>query len=234
MSWIAVHDEVLGSKLRGFRKKLGCSEAEALGILIYFWLWARKNTDLSGLLGNTEKEDIEDVIKLVIAESLRPRDVVEALIEYGWLDEIEGQLYVHDWSDWQSYWYAYISKKEKDRERKRKVTPAKVEDKQKTKQDTKEKSEKPKNEKKPEKVKYAENVSMTPVERQKLVDEYGEEFAVKCIEELNNYKGANGKKYKSDYLAILNWVVERCEKKYPRLKKSSVADEFDNPFGDYR
>ena len=29
------------------------------------------------------------------------------------------------------------------------------------------------------------------------------------IQILDNYKGANGKKYKSDYRAILNWVVDK-------------------------
>jgi hypothetical protein len=36
------------------------------------------------------------------------------------------------------------------------------------------------------------------------------------IEVLDNYKGANGKKYKSDYRAILNWVVERVEREEKR------------------
>jgi hypothetical protein len=29
---------------------------------------------------------------------------------------------------------------------------------------------------------------------------------------MNNYKGATGKKYKSDYLAILNWVIDKVKK----------------------
>lgn len=31
------------------------------------------------------------------------------------------------------------------------------------------------------------------------------------IEILDNYKGAKGKRYKSDYRAILSWVVNRLE-----------------------
>lgn len=56
---------------------------------------------------------------------------------------------------------------------------------------------------------YAEFVTMTNVEYEKLINTYGEEFTKKCIETLDNYKGANGKKYKSDYRAILNWVVKK-------------------------
>lgn len=242
MSWIAVHDEVLGSKLRGFRKKVNCSEAEALGILTYFWLWVRKNTDITGLLKNTDIEDVENVVKLVITNSLDAKCVATALIECGWIDEICGQLYVHDWSEWQSYWYAYLSKKEKDKERKRRER-AKTDSKDDNKKsptiepvdDSDEEASKTE-EKKPKKIKYAESVSMLPEEHQKLVDTYGEVFTLKLIEELDNYKVANGKTYKNDYRAILNWVVEKCEKKYPELKKKESqpkSAQGSNPFADY-
>ena len=55
---------------------------------------------------------------------------------------------------------------------------------------------------------YAEFVSMTLEEYQKLISGYGENNTKKFIDRLNAYKGSNGKKYKSDYLAILNWVIE--------------------------
>lgn len=56
--------------------------------------------------------------------------------------------------------------------------------------------------------KYAENVSMYEQEYQRLIDKLGDEDAViKCIEILDNYKGAHGVKYKSDYRAILSWVI---------------------------
>lgn len=61
-----------------------------------------------------------------------------------------------------------------------------------------------------DKVKFAEFVTMTEAEHQKLTAEIGEPLAARCIEILNNYKGANGKRYKSDYLAIRNWVIQRA------------------------
>ncbi len=63
-----------------------------------------------------------------------------------------------------------------------------------------------------EKIQYAEFVTMKENEYLKLVDKYGESRTKRMIEILDNYKGANGKKYKSDYRAILNWVVERVTK----------------------
>jgi len=62
------------------------------------------------------------------------------------------------------------------------------------------------------KNKYAEFVTMTTDEYSSLVAKLSsEERANRCIEILDNYKGANGKKYKSDYRAILNWVIRRLE-----------------------
>lgn len=63
----------------------------------------------------------------------------------------------------------------------------------------------------PDKTKFAEFVSMTQAEYDKLLDKHGEYGAKRCIEILDNYKGSTGKTYKSDYRTILNWVVKRYE-----------------------
>lgn len=78
-----------------------------------------------------------------------------------------------------------------------------------------------------EKIHFAEYVSMTNDEYEKLVATHGKVFADQCIEVLDNYKGASGKKYKSDYRAILNWVVDRVKQRgmpFTR-EKNSEADE---------
>lgn len=59
------------------------------------------------------------------------------------------------------------------------------------------------------KTQYAEFVSLKEEEYQKLISEHGEEKVKQMIQILDNYKGAKGVTYKSDYRAILNWVVER-------------------------
>jgi len=73
------------------------------------------------------------------------------------------------------------------------------------------KTPKKKEDEQPGKVKYAEFVKMTEEEYGKLVAQYGKEMTARMIEVLDNYKGQNGKTYKSDYRAILNWVVERVK-----------------------
>lgn len=248
VAWIAVHEEVLGGKLRGFRKKVSCSEAEALGILTVLWIWARKNADITGLLSNADRGDIENAIRSSISSSLDVKKVTDALIEFGWIDEVEGALYVHDWYEWQQYWYNYLDKKEKDklrkrleRERNRAASPDEKADDEKN-----EAAEEapPPNEEKPlkekpkkiEKVKYADNVKMRAEEYEKLVEAYGEEFTAKLIEKLDNYKASSGKTYKEDYRAILNWVVEEVEKRYAHLKKPQEQHGQDggNPFASYK
>ena len=65
----------------------------------------------------------------------------------------------------------------------------------------------------PNKTQYAEFVSMTNGEYSSLVTKLGSvELADRCIEILDNYKGANGVEYLSDYRAILGWVIKRLEK----------------------
>ena len=70
-----------------------------------------------------------------------------------------------------------------------------------------------KGKKEEEKIHFAEFVSMTNAEYEKLISTYGKDFADQCILQLDNYKGASGKKYKSDYRAILSWVVEKVQQK---------------------
>lgn len=59
---------------------------------------------------------------------------------------------------------------------------------------------------------YAENVKMTESEYNNLVERYTEEGARWMITKLDNYKAARGMVYKSDYRAILNWVVKEWQK----------------------
>jgi Mg-chelatase subunit ChlI len=79
--------------------------------------------------------------------------------------------------------------------------------------------DKEKNTKEDKKLKYADFVKLTKAEYEKLVSEHGESNTIEMIRVLDNYKGANGKKYASDYRAILNWVVDRVMGKPQPQKK---------------
>lgn len=73
------------------------------------------------------------------------------------------------------------------------------------------------------KNKYADYVSMTQSEYQKLVSEYGELQTRKMIKVLDNYKGSKGKTYKSDYRAILSWVADKVTKEQPQQQPRGRA-----------
>lgn len=73
------------------------------------------------------------------------------------------------------------------------------------------------------KNKYADYVSMTKSEYEKLVSEYGELQTRKMIKVLDNYKGSKGKTYKSDYRAILSWVADKVTKEQPQRQTQSVG-----------
>lgn len=78
--------------------------------------------------------------------------------------------------------------------------------------------EKTKKKTSPPKKQVAEFVTMTEDQIQKLNDEYGKEASDWMIDTLSNYKGSSGRKYKSDYHAIRNWVVERWNEHKRNLK----------------
>lgn len=71
---------------------------------------------------------------------------------------------------------------------------------------------KPKAKPKPQKHHYAPSVLLTDEEHGKLVAEHGKDGAAWMIQKLDDYKAARGMTYKSDYRAILNWVVRAYKK----------------------
>nr|DAI88296.1 MAG TPA: Protein of unknown function (DUF1376) [Caudoviricetes sp.] len=75
-----------------------------------------------------------------------------------------------------------------------------------------------KGKKEEEKIHFADFITMTNAEHEKLVSTYGTEFTDQCIEILDNYKGSKGKEYKSDYRAILSWVVDEAKKRNQQNK----------------
>jgi hypothetical protein len=74
-------------------RRLGIPPCFALGVLEALWHWAAKYARD----GKISAEPWQ------VAEAIRyPGDegaLFEALIECGWIDEIEGELYIHDWAD---------------------------------------------------------------------------------------------------------------------------------------
>ena len=73
------------------------------------------------------------------------------------------------------------------------------------------------------KEKYSEFVSLTEDEYSKLIEKFGESDTKDKIENLNNYIGSTGKKYKSHYHTILNW----SKKNQPVINNKKSKIEID-------
>lgn len=120
MAWISVHEQVLGGKLRSLAKKLNCSQNEALGLLVRFWLWGINNADEEGQIESATTEDVADVLNVGVDKRISPEDAVRAMVETRWIDFDSDRLYIHDWKEWQKQWYKALRIRSADNERKAK------------------------------------------------------------------------------------------------------------------
>lgn len=75
---------------------------------------------------------------------------------------------------------------------------------------------------KPSKHRYAPEVLLTEEEYGKLVAGHGEDGAKWMIQKLDDYKASRGTTYKSDYRAILNWVVGEYQKQKQYGKSTNI------------
>lgn len=125
MAWISVHEDVVGSKLRKLSNEVGCSQAEALGILNVIWLWGLKNADQTGELKDANRRNVAAAIPFdMLSDDLDPRKIVDALVKTGWIDEVDGALFLHDWDEWQEQWYKFLDRKANAVQRQQEEAPA--------------------------------------------------------------------------------------------------------------
>jgi len=243
LAWISVHDHVIGGKLRELSKTLGCSQKEALGILVSLWIWGINNADKNGKLKSCDRNDIAEVLSIGISDGLNPENIVMGLIEQKWIDEEEdGTLYLHDWDVWQEQWYKFLSAKEYDAKRKREARARKKAEAQ--------EDEEPLEEKKDDIP--LESPSESPEDSpedsppDKKNNPYSKDFEIFWREYPNKVgKGEAYKKYKArlndgwSELELLeaakNYaskvVRERTDKQYIKHAKTFLSDS--TPFTDY-
>ena len=110
MAWISVDTDVRDHpKTRHLSKLLQCSRHEAIGILVMLWMWGLTNATREGKISCATDEDIAIGVMFT---SKPPQQLVEALITAGWLEqESNGDYVLHDWSEWQGFWYKAIDRR---------------------------------------------------------------------------------------------------------------------------
>lgn len=230
MAWIESHQGLVRHpKTKKLMRKLNIYTVEAIGYLHLFWWWAMDFAE-DGDLSRFDEYDIADACEWKGSAG----EFFDALHDAGFIDETEDGFIIHDW-----YEYAgkLIEIRKKDAERKRnsrgksKLSIDIPEDVQRMSSGQQKdsggnltesirdldlnlnlnKNNKHKTSKDVlPKTEFAEEVWLTENEYSKLCTEYGEDVTKMAISMLSNYKGANGKKYKSDYKAMLNWTMEKA------------------------
>lgn len=245
MAWISVHEQVIGGKLRSLAKEIGCSQNEALGLLVRLWLWGINNADKEGRIIGADKADMAEVLTIGIDERYSPKDVVEAMIAKKWIDE-EGALFFHDWDEWQEQWYKAVEVREKNAERKRKERSRKRMLKEQAKENSAPNKDIPREVMEDLLPNPQLNISPAEPKKQKPVDSYMKDF--EKIWELYPRRVGKGEGYKK-YKARLNdgWkpeelleavkaysnkvARERTEPQYIKHMKTFFSDS--TPFIDF-
>lgn len=84
--------------------------------------------------------------------------------------------------------------------------------------------------KKEPKHKYGDykHVQLTDSERERLINDYGEDAVHDGIKYLDEYIQMTGKKYKDHNLVLRKWGIEGAKKKNPTRPQHSVMDEWAN------
>lgn len=244
MAWISVHEQVIGGKLRNLAKEIGCSQNEALGILIRLWLWAINNAGKDGCIVGADKDDVAEILNIGIDRRYSADDVVDALIATNWID-MENGLYIHDWEEWQEQWYKAIEVRERDAARKREERKRKRMAKQMTEQSIPPEEPPPAEDMEHDLPTPHLNIPLEEAPKQKPA-EYSKDF--EAFWEVYPRKVGKGEAYKK-YKARLNdgWseaelleaaknyasrvARERTEQKYIKHAKTFLSEN--TPFTDY-
>lgn len=112
MAWIESHQGLARHlKTKRLARKLEVSVPAAIGHLHLLWWWSLDNTP-DGNLSQLEAEDIADEMMW----SGDPELLVNALVESGFMDNIDGVLHIHDFYE---YVGKLVEKRKADAERKR-------------------------------------------------------------------------------------------------------------------
>ena len=116
MAWIEIHQSLTtNKKTMRLASLLNVETTQAVGYLVFLWLWALDNAQDGDISSMKNSE-----IALISGRKKKPDNYVESLIESGFLDE---NRILHDWYD---YAGKLILKRNVDTERKRAERAGKI------------------------------------------------------------------------------------------------------------
>lgn len=110
--WIEVHQSLATHRKTGrLLRRLGITRNEAIGIVVTLWLWAMDNAP-DGVLAGIEANDIADALRW----DNDPKQLLDALIGAGFIDQASDRLVIHDWMEYNG---RIIEKRRSDAARKK-------------------------------------------------------------------------------------------------------------------
>ena len=110
--WIESHQQLANHpKLKRLARLLGISKQAAIGYLHLLWWWALDYAPQGQIIPPFDVEDIADAVEF----DGEPFEIVNALVDSGFLDRGGDVLTIHDWYD---YAGKLLDKRENDRTRK--------------------------------------------------------------------------------------------------------------------
>lgn len=119
MAWIESHQDLANHpKTRRLMRTLQITRRDAIGMLHLLWWWAMEFAS-EGSLAGYSPEDLSDAVDWEGDAAA----LVDALTSAGFLEEVEGELQIHDWWD---YAGKLLEKRKQDAERKRAARTSKT------------------------------------------------------------------------------------------------------------
>lgn len=111
MKWFRIYAGTFDHpKFRHFHCELGCSEAEAVGILASLWDAAAQRFEDGDITSLVKKPGM---MRAACRCSLPGDEVADAMLEAGFIDEKEGQFVLHDWLEVHRKYFAERHRKSK-------------------------------------------------------------------------------------------------------------------------
>lgn len=98
---ICVKEQILDIAAMNVARQLHCSQNEAIGLIVRYWMWNVKVMDSNGNVPYTSREEVADVLIRGKCDAYTAEEAVDALISTKLIKEENGMLQAADWMRWQ-------------------------------------------------------------------------------------------------------------------------------------
>lgn len=99
---ICVKEQILDIAAMNVARQLHCSQNEAIGLIVRYWMWNVKVMDSNGNVPYTSREEVADVLIRGKCDAYTAEEAVDALISTKLISKENGMLQAEDWLKWQA------------------------------------------------------------------------------------------------------------------------------------